>query len=125
MPPFFSFPPQITILKVARTVVELQQWSKVEFHGWQRRVDYKIKELHYLQFQDYFYVDGDKVRRLENETDRLLHFNWLLHNFALACQRRNTIRGLMDEDGQSITFAVGIEQIVLLVFLYDLFIFCP
>lgn len=31
----------------------------------------------------------------------------------------------MDEDGHSITSAVGIEQIVLLVFLYDVFIFCP
>ena len=87
-----SFPPQITILKVARTTVELQQWSKVESHGWHRRVDYKIKELHDSPFQDDFYVDGDKVRRPENETDGLLHFNGLFHNFALARLRRNTIR---------------------------------
>ena len=73
MPPFFFFSPSNNKSKGSSYYggIAAMEYSGVSWVASAGRL-YKIKELHD------FYVDGDKVCRPENETDRLLHFNWLL-----------------------------------------------
>lgn len=95
-------------------------------------MDVKVTELHELQISEEQYANGDRLRHFEAEIDGLLHEEeqywkqhvWVLwlkegdkntnffHTYVSACQRKNRIVGLLDNEDTWVTSDDGITRIV-------------